>query len=116
MPTLRRTNTKWEVSSKVIVAVTWLADTVCASDDDVRAQRVASTEGSVGLIGWADELSGSSVIGDLRTGKGGRGDEEESRVHHLVCIQKEVFKSMVWLLLLNEGVGASDCCCCCEGL
>lgn len=87
MPALRRANTEWEIPGEVIVAVTRLADTVRAADDDVRAEGITCAECSVGLVCWADELSSCVVIGDLCTGKSSRGGEENSRVDHLVCIQ-----------------------------
>lgn len=61
LPARRGLNTEWEVSGEIVVAVAWLSDTVLASDDDVSAEGVASTEGSIGLICWTDEGTGGWV-------------------------------------------------------
>jgi hypothetical protein len=91
LPARRGLNTEWKVSGEIVVAVAWLSDTVIASDDDVGAEGVAGTEGSVRIVCWADESTGGWVVCDLRARDSGRGGEEESRVHHFACIQDEVF-------------------------
>ncbi len=48
-------HTKWGIAGEVVIAVAWLSDAVLTSDDDVGAEGVAGTVGSIRIACWAGE-------------------------------------------------------------
>lgn len=63
LPAGRIVDANWRVAREVVIAVAGLADAVVAANDDVRCQRVAGTESTIGSTGRADELVGGGVAG-----------------------------------------------------
>lgn len=102
MPARRIVNTLWEVSGEVVIAVTRLSNTVLASDDDVAAERITSTEGSIGLVYRTGECACCWIICDLRTGNRGRGSEDEGSVHHFDNVLMGYPKSSVFTVLIVD--------------
>jgi hypothetical protein len=83
LPTLSSSDTEWEVSSKVVIAVSSLTDAVGTTNDDVAGQGVAGTVGTVGISSTGDCTIGTDD--ELGAGDGSRGQDKRSCVLHVEC-------------------------------
>lgn len=54
-----------EVAGEIVIAVTWLADTVAASNDDIGSQGVAGAVSTVWISSAGEDASGGVARGKV---------------------------------------------------
>lgn len=80
MPALSGLNTKWEVTSKVIIAVTSLSYAILASNDDIGREGVAGAVNTIGIASAGNSIGGG-IDGELGGSQGGGRDEDCGDLH-----------------------------------
>lgn len=77
MPAWRVAVALWGVTVKVVIAVTWLANSAITANNDIRLQRITSAVCGTRL-GTVISVSRDDELG---RGQGSRSSEEKNRLH-----------------------------------